>query len=308
MQLTASGKTKRNPHITTIILNTNRRDDTLACLDSLKKSTYPNLSAIVLDNSSVDGSVEAISQAYTDVEIIRLTRNLGYAGNNNVGIEEAIKQGGDWVLVLNEDTILAPDCLQRLIDEGESDPKIGIVGPMVYHFDDPEIIQSAGGKLGPHWESLHIGQNEKEKGQFTSPHEVDWISGCAIMIRRETIEMVGAIDERYFYYWEETEWCLRASKGGWRVIHVPQARLWHKGVQRNYRPEPHVTYYGARNRLLTLSKHQAPLAVRIAVWMELLRTLTSWTVRPKWRMMKLHRNALWKGMVDFLFQRWGRIS
>ena len=297
-----------SPRVISVILNTNRREDTLACLASLKASTYAFAGVLVLDNASKDGSVEAIRSEYPDVEIIPLTQNLGYAGNNNVGIRAALERNADWVFVLNEDTILAPDCLTHLVAVAESDPRIGIVGPMVYHFDEPDVIQSAGGKLGPHWESLHLGQNEHEPGGWVLPHEVDWISGCAIMVRRQLIEQAGMIDERYFYYWEETEWCIRAVKSGWRIVHVPQARLWHKGIWRDYRPSPLVTYYGTRNRLLTLSKHRVPVGIRLVAWAQFLRTIASWTIRPKWVGQREHRKAMLKGMTDYLRGRWGQMS
>jgi hypothetical protein len=295
------------PYVISVILNTNRREDTLECLASLAQSAYNHHHAIVLDNASTDGSVEAIRAAFPAVQIIELADNRGYAGNNNVGIEAAVAQAADWVLVLNEDTILAPDCLAYLVEVGQSDPHIGIVGPMVYHHDEPEIIQSAGGSFGRYWESIHLAQNEPDQGQFSQPHLVDWISGCAIMVRRAVIEQVGVIDERYFYYWEEHEWCLRAGKAGWQIWHVPQAKLWHKGVQRDYHPKPAVTYYATRNRLLTLAKHHAPLSAWIVAWGQTLRTLTSWTVKPKWRAKHEHRNAMWHGLVDFLRQRWGQM-
>jgi GT2 family glycosyltransferase len=297
----------RRPRVIAVILNTNRRADTLACLASLTKSTYNDLGILVLDNESRDGSVEAIRSTHPNVEIIQLERNLGYAGNNNVGIQAALLRNADWVFVLNEDTVLDSDCLAHLVAVAESDDRIGIVGPMVYHFDEPDIIQSAGGRLGPHWESLHLGQNEPERGGWSVPHEVDWISGCAIMVRRAVIESVGMIDERYFYYWEETEWCIRAKKSGWRIVHVPQARLWHKGVTRNYQPSSQVTYYGTRNRLLTLTKHQAPLGIRLVAWAQFLRTMTSWTIRAKWSGKREHRNAMWHGMTDYLRGRWGQM-
>ncbi|HUM67669.1 MAG TPA: glycosyltransferase family 2 protein [Chloroflexota bacterium] len=296
-----------HPLIVTVILNTNRRDDTLACLESLAQSDYPHLQTIVLDNHSTDGSVEAIQTAFPQVTIIPLTENLGSAGNNNVGIRTAVAQGADWVFVLNEDTILAPDCLTQMVAVGESDPQIGICGPMVYHHDEPDVIQSAGGVFGRYWESIHLAQNEPDQGQFVQPHAVGWISGCGILVRRAAIEQVGMIDERYFYYWEETEWCLRAGKSGWRVMHVPQAMMWHKSVQRDYHPKPSVTYYGTRNRLLTIAKHRAPLTVWVFTWLQLLRTLTSWTVKPKWRSKRDHRDAMWRGMVDFLQHRWGQM-
>lgn len=170
------------PSIVTVILNTNRKADTLACLASLAHNTYQRHQIIVLDNASSDGSVEAIKSAFPNVQIIGLTENLGYAGNNNVGIQAAIAQGADWVFVLNEDTIVDAQCLEQLCTIGESDPTVGIIGPIVYHYDEPTIIQSAGGKLGPYWDSWHIAQNEPDTGQFTKPVQVDWVSLSLIHI------------------------------------------------------------------------------------------------------------------------------
>lgn len=293
------------PHVVSVILNTNRRQDTLECLASLAAGDYRNHHVIVLDNASTDGSAEAIRTQFPAVEVLRLKENLGYAGNNNVGIAAAVAQGADYVFVLNEDTVLDPACLTKLVEAGQQDARVGILGPMVYHHDEPGIIQSAGGKLSRYWDSFHLAQNEADAGQFTEPHRVDWISGCAILVKREVIEQVGMIDPRYFYFWEETEWCLRASRGGWRVLHVPQAKLWHKGVQRDYRPKPTVTYYATRNRLLTLAKHHAPATVWMMAWLQIARTLTSWTIKPQWRSMADHRWAMWRGATDFLRQRWG---
>lgn len=293
------------PNVLNVILNSNRRADTLACLSSLSESTHPNLKTIVLDNHSTDGSVEAIRSEFPDVQIIELSENLGYAGNNNVGIKEAMAQGADWIFVLNEDTILAQDCIARLVEVGESDPRIGIVGPMVYHFDEPEVIQTAGGLFDKHFRGMHIAQNELDTGQFANPHNVDWISGCGIMVRREAIQDVGMIDERFFYYVEEAEWCLRTKKAGWQIVHVPGAKMWHKGVQRDYQPKPSVTYYATRNRLLMLSKHKAPPMARIMAWLFIARTLISWSIKPKWRYMSEHRRAMWLGAMDYLHHRWG---
>lgn len=295
------------PCVISVILNTNRCQDTLECLSSLVQSTYINHKIIVLDNASTDGSVQAIRSAFPAVEILTLKENLGYAGNNNVGIEAAIAQGADWVLVLNEDTILDPDCLENLVEVGQSNNQIGIVGPMVYHYNEPEIIQSAGGKLSPYWDSLHIAQDQPDKGQFTEPHPVDFITGCGIMVRRPVIEEVGTIDARFFYYKEETEWCLRARKAGWKIVHVPQAKLWHKGVTRNHQPKPNVTYYSTRNRFLMLAKHRAPFHVWVVAWIQKFRTLTSWTIKPKWRSKRAHRDAMLRGMIDFLRHRWGQM-
>lgn len=145
-----------NPLVISVILNTNKRIDTLDCLELLFGNSYPNHKVIVLDNHSTDGSVTAICEAYPDVQIIELEKNLGYAGNNNVGIQAALDQGAEWVFVLNEDIILDRECIGELVDVGEQDLCTGIVGPLVYHFTEPQVIQSAGGLLGRYWTSIHL--------------------------------------------------------------------------------------------------------------------------------------------------------
>jgi GT2 family glycosyltransferase len=294
------------PRVIVVILNTNRRADTLACLASLALSTYPAQEIVVVDNASTDGSLEAVGSAFPAVHTLPLAENRGYAGNNNAGIAWALEHGAEWVLVLNEDTVLAPDCVARLVEAGESGPRVGIVGPTVYHFDEPTVIQSAGGNLSRGWLPQHRGQNQADTGQFAAAEPVDWLSGCGLLVRRALIEQVGVLDERFFIYWEEVDWCLRAARAGWRLLHAPQARLWHKGVQRHYHPAPGVTYYSTRNRLLLLAKHHAPLGVRLAAVAALLRTLASWTLRPKWRHLRPHRDAMLRGLSDFARHRWGK--
>jgi GT2 family glycosyltransferase len=294
-----------DPLVTAVILNTNRREDTLACLESLERGDYANLSIIVLDNHSTDGSVPAIQERFPQVRIIHLQKNLGYAGNNNVGIAAAIESGAEWVFVLNEDVVLAPDAVSRLIQADQHEPRIGILGPLVYHANEPQVIQSAGGHFTPGWNAYHAGQNQPDNGQYSTPIAVDWISGCALLVRREVIQQVGMLDERFFYYWEETEWCWRAARAGWGIFLIPQAKIWHKGVQRNYQPGPNVTYYATRNRLLFLSKHHAPVKAWLDAYFTILRTLLSWSIRPRWRQQTPHRDAMWQGLNDFFRRRWG---
>lgn len=295
------------PSIAVVVLNTNRREDTLECLASLEALDYPNHSVIVLDNASTDGSAEAVRARFPAVRVHHLTENLGYAGNNNVGIRLAVEAGADWVLVLNEDTTLDPACFTELMRAAAVDPRIGVVGPMVYHADEPTVIQSAGGLLDARWTSIHAGQNEDDRGQFAAPRDVQWISGCAILVRAEAIRQVGALDERFFYYWEETEWCIRIAKAGWRIVHVPAARIWHKGVTRHYRPGPSVAYYNTRNRLLMQSVHRAPLSVRAHTWFQTARTLLSHTVKAGSEDRRAARDAIWWGASDYLRGRWGKM-
>jgi GT2 family glycosyltransferase len=195
-----------------------------------------------------------------------------------------------------------------MMEVAASDASIGIAGPLVYHHDEPDVIQSAGGEMSRFWRASHYRQNERDDGRLTEPRSVQWISGCALLVRRDIVTGVGALDERFFVYWEETEWCIRAGRAGWRILNVPLARVWHKGVQRESRPKPAVTYYTTRNHLLALSAHGAPLSARLLAWGQIMRTLTSWTLRPKWRERRAHRDAMWRGVTDYLHSRWGPMS
>jgi GT2 family glycosyltransferase len=295
------------PQVTAVILNTNRKDDTLVCLESLECNTYPRLAMIVLDNASTDGSVDAIRERFPKAEILPIEENKGYAGNNNIGIQAALDRGADWVLVLNEDTILDPLAVSKLVEYGETNPKAGILGPLVHHYNDPEVIQSAGGKMDQRMNAYHLGENELDHGQYKEPLPVDWVSGCAIMVRRQVIEQAGLLDERFYYYWEETEWCLRARENGWQIYMVPAAKLWHKGVQIDYKPSPSVTYYYIRNHLLLQAKHHAPIMIRLVLWFALMKRLVSWTVKPRWRDKAEHRNALVRAMLDYIRGCWGKM-
>jgi GT2 family glycosyltransferase len=296
------------PGVAVVILNTNRRKDTLECLQSVSSNRYKPLSIIVIDNSSTDGSVEAIRTSFPEVQVFILEKNKGYAGNNNVGIDLAIKNAADWILVVNEDTIMSPDCIEALVTAVEGFPEIGVVGPLVYHNDEPDVIQSAGALMDKNWRPYHIGQNEKDSHQYSEPRFVDWISGCAIMFRRKLLEQIGGFDEHFFYYNEEVELCHRARKAGWKVLFVPQAKLWHKGVQRDYKPNPSVTYYSVRNQLNFLKKHSAPIKVRLVNVYGFLQMVTSWTVKKKWQTMHLHRDAAVQAIVDHLRGKYGKRS
>jgi len=148
-----------SPRVVALVLNYNRKDDTLACLASLGETAFKNLETVVLDNASVDGSPKAFRTNFPAVTVIETGGNIGYAAGNNVGLRWAMARGADYALVLNEDTVQAPDCLDQLVAVAESHPDAAFFGPLVYHFDEPQVIQSAGGLMSARWRFSHRGQN-----------------------------------------------------------------------------------------------------------------------------------------------------
>ncbi len=296
------------PLVAIIILNWNNDRDVLTCLLSLKKVDYPNIEIWIVDNGSTDPSSPIFQEYYPEAHVLRLSKNLGYTGGNNVGIQQALDHHADWVFLLNNDTTLAPDALSSMISVGQNRSDIGVIGPTIYHTTAPDIIQTAGGLLDQYLRTTHRGLNQVDRGQFLVPTGVDWVSGCALLARSVMIRQIGLLDDRFFMYNEELDWCIRAKLASWQIMHVPDAHVWHAGVNPTYLPNPYVTYYMVRNRFLLLSKHHASIISWLDTSFQVIRTLLSWSVRPKWKEKKIHRDAMWRGTIDFLRHRWGRMT
>jgi GT2 family glycosyltransferase len=212
-----------------IVLTWNGKADTLECLQSLQKLSYPNYKIIVVDNASIDGTAEEVLQLYPTVELIRNSLNLRFAGGNNVGIKAALKNQADYILLLNNDTTVAENFLSHLIEAAESDEQVGMAVPKIYYHSDPKRIWYAGGKID--WWSgsiSHSGVRETDNGQFEKIKTTDYITGCAMLVKKNVIEKIGILDESYFIYGEDADWSLRVVRAGFKLLFVPKAIIWHK--------------------------------------------------------------------------------
>jgi GT2 family glycosyltransferase len=293
------------PRVAIVVLNWRQVEDTLACLESLRSLDYPSYHVVVVDNGSADGSAERIRDRFADVTLIENARNLGFAGGNNIGINHAIRGDADYVLLLNSDTVVSPDLLQELVKVAESDQRIGMLGPTIYYHHKSNVIWSAGGTLSRYGEPGHLRVNEVDEVPGEAIRDVDYVTGCAIMVKRSVIEQVGLLDERFFIYFEEAEWCSRARHAGFRVIYVPRARMWHK-IQMDARNQSRrYLYFMARNRLLYLRCGGARPWVIFVASLDLLRTAASWRLRPRHRDLRPLSGAVVHGVGDFLRGRFG---
>lgn len=297
------------PAVSIIVLNYNSRDDTLDCLRSLEHLTYPNVQVIAVDNGSSDGSVEAISTAYPRVTLIDTGENLGFTGGNNIGIRRALQDGADYIMLLNNDTIVAPDMIDLMVDVMERDPHVGVTGPLIYYYDLPDVIWSAGGCID--WKygtTSMIGIDEEDKGQFGAMSRlVDFVTGCAILARRDVWEKIGLLDDKFFMYYEETEWCVRVARAGYKIAHVPMAMMWHKISPTARAASPRTFYYMTRNRLLFLSNTRASLRTWLYTWTEYTRILLSWSLRPKWQDKRPLRRVMLRAIRDFSIGKFGQV-
>lgn len=291
------------PRVAILILNWNNAPDTIACLESLGAVDYPACRVLVVDNGSTDGSVAAIRAAFPEVEILETGENLGYAGGNNVGIRYALERGAEYVWLLNDDVTVAPESLSILVAVALSNRDAAFLGPKICMTEEPQRILSAG-RIG--FDGGHRGLGELDRGQFDQIAEVDHLSGCALLVRREAIERIGMLDEDFFAYEEDVEWCYRGKRAGFKVLFVPQAKVWHPDTRRRDPDSPLVTYYMSRNHLLFMKKLDlGTLAILRTLGLYVMRVF-NWSIRPKWRHKKRQRDALLKAIWDFGRGRYGR--
>lgn len=243
--------------IVVVILNWNGKADTLECLKSVEGVLYPNFEIVVVDNGSEDDSVAAIRENFPRVRIIETGANLGYAGGNNVGLRDAIKQGADYVLLLNNDTVVDPEIIEAFVQTANVFPDAALFGAKVYYYAEPNRIWYAGAKWIDHRSNFaHLGHGLLDNEEFDRICETDFAQGCALFVRVDALKDIGLLDEKFFLNYEEVDWSYRARKAGHKSIFVPKARVWHK-VSASFggAKSPVHSYFLFRNRLLWAKRH-----------------------------------------------------
>lgn len=250
------------PLVYIIILNYNGWKDTIECLESVYKNNYSKYQVIVVDNGSVDESVKKLrewaKERDREPRIIMTEKNLGFAGGNNIGIKLALKNGGDYILLLNNDTVVEKGFLEELIKTAE-EKNAEIIGGKIYYYGDGNKIWYEGGKLC--WllgGGIHHGKGRCEKDKISGIHEVTFITGCMMLIKRSTIEKIGLLDESYFLYCEDTDYCARALKNNIRMAVNLSSVIYHKENSTLGGWKPSHIYYLIRNRFIFMKKN-APL-------------------------------------------------
>jgi len=241
-----------------IILNWNGKEDTVECIESVKRLNYPNYEIIVVDNASIDGSVSLFKRKFSDITIIENEKNLGYAEGFNIGIKYAFERDADYFLILNNDTIIDKSALSELVKVAESDPDIGFVSGKVYFYDEPNRLQTVGKKDHPiSLVGFHIGRNEYDNGQYDYIKEYNFIDDVFLLVKKDVYQKVGGYDPNFFLYCEETDWCARVRRAGFKIIYSPKAKIWHKEHLSTGGGDFNtvVEYYSTRNMILFVKRN-----------------------------------------------------
>jgi hypothetical protein len=240
-----------------VVLNYNGTEDTLECLRSLRGIAFPDARIYLVDNGSTPPLRPSLPASLPGVSLLESPVNLGYTGGCLLGSRAALRAGADHVLFLNNDTVVDPGFLEPLLRALEADPRLGIVTPKIYFQGRDRVVWAHGARFDPlTGRSTHIGVYRTDTGQYDRIRDVGRVTGCAMMVRRSFIEEVGPLDDRFFAYGEELDWCLRARRKGFRLAVVPESVIWHKGHRTSGRlGRPFVAYLQSRNHLLLIRKN-----------------------------------------------------
>jgi GT2 family glycosyltransferase len=217
------------PLASIVLVNWNGLQDTIDCIESCRELTYDNFSITVVDNGSKDGSLEELTARYPQHIIVESGQDLGFAGGCNIGIQRALDEGAEFVWLLNNDTRVDPLALTALVDELVAHPEAAVVGSKIFYYDRPEVLSFVGGGfLGMSGRTYHLGDGDTDRGQYDEPREIEFSTGASMLVRSDVIRNVGLMDDRYFLYWEDVDWCERIRLAGWTVRYAPASLVWHK--------------------------------------------------------------------------------
>lgn len=296
-----------------VIVNWNKFLDTRGCLQSLLAAQREKftIEIIVVDNGSTDDSVLRLRQEFGEViSILESSTNLGFAGGNNVGIRRALEMNAELIILLNNDTIVAPDFFQKVAAAADEHPGAGIFGGKIFYQSPPQRLWFAGGEVQKMLaKARHFGFGSEDAAIYQKRRRVSFITGCLMIVRRTVFERIGLLQDDLFLYFEDTEFCLRACRQGIEMIYLPDVVIWHEvGAGAIGAYAPHYYYYQTRNRYVVM-KQEGGWWYRL--WLTFLHIFLYSGARTvmlmissqpgKWR--RVH--ALWLGCWDGLLGRTG---
>lgn len=245
----------KQPLVYIVLVNWNGLEDTLECLRSLNEISYKNYKIVVVDNGSNNNQADVIKKKFPYIELIKNKRNEGFVVANNQGIKLALKNGADYILLLNNDTVVKRNFLDVLIEYAEQNRNVGILSPKIVYYNS-NIIWSMGGKISYLTGfSIMIGKG-KNSENYNEVIEPDFVSGCAMLIRNEVIEKIEFLDPVYFAYYEDADYCFRVGKLGYKIKVIPESIIWHKksasaGIRGSKRKISEIqAYLWARNGII----------------------------------------------------------
>ncbi|UII77100.1 glycosyltransferase family 2 protein [Flagellimonas sp. HMM57] len=283
------------PLVSIITINYNESEVTLDLLQSIRELTYQNYEIIVVDNASPNDNPDSIKKKYPEIHLIKSKENLGFAGGNNLGVKQA---KGEYLLFINNDTIVPKGFIEPLVQKLQDDETIGMVSPKIKFHWDPTLIQYAGYTPMSHWtiRNNSIGYHQKDNGDFDAEGETQSIHGAAMMVPKSVVEKVGMMTEIYFLYYEEHDWAEMIKRAGYKIYYQPKSYILHKESVSTGKFSPLKTYYISRNRILFARRNFKPFQLWISLLFQCFVSIPKNSFMFIVKRQNEHLKAFWKAI------------
>lgn len=297
-----------------VLVNWNSFDLTRDTLASLQRTHYKAYDCIVVDNGSVDNSAEQLAAAFPEIILLKAGTNKGFTGGNNIGMQYALDKGYEYIMMLNNDVEVDPDFLYPLIQKLEENKNIGAVQPLIYFHHNKNLIWNAGSTFNSVFgicATPNYNQQDASHAQTKIQKQIDWITGCAFMIRASVLQQVGLLKEGFFIYYEDVDLSFRIKAAGHALAYVPASVLYHiAGMSHKTKEKgkegfvsPKVHFLNARNRIWFLKTHTSLWAIPTVT---LFHTFYFFSIgfyfifRARWQKWKAWNRGIWHGLTKKL--------
>lgn len=302
------------PKVFIIIVNYQGANDTVECLKSLDQIKYNNFEVLLVDNHSRDNSLDVLSSFKPETYALQLISsdvNNGFGAGCNLGIKKALEEEKDdfFILLLNNDTTVEPDFLDKLMEQALLNPKYGILGSKIYFYGTKNIWFLGGEIKLLGTKGAHLHYNEQDRGQFNGSKIIpaDFVSGCTLLIRSDVIKKIGLINEKYFLYFEDVDWNVKARNSGWLVGVAPESAVYHKVSQSINPASFEYIYYHTRNGFISAYEN-GNFARKALLYILSFYILAKQIGKMIFKKDKKWEKAIMAGIKDFYIGKYGKIQ
>jgi len=298
-------------NVAIVIVNWNSFDLTRDTLLSLQKSNFQNFDCIVVDNGSADNSACQLNNLFPEIILLLAGENKGFTGGNNIGMQYALDKGYEFIMMLNNDVEVDPNFLNPLVQKLKANEKMGAVQPLIYFHHDKNLIWNAGTTFNPLLgicATPNYNQRDNSHAQMQVQKKIDWITGCAFMIRASVLKKIGLLKEGFFIYYEDVDLSFRIKLAGYSLGYEPSSVIYHiAGMSHKSKEKgkegfvsPKVHFLNARNKIWFLKQHTPFWAAPSVILFQAFYFFSIgfyFIFRARWQKWKAWNKGIWEGLT-----------
>lgn len=291
------------PSVGVVIVNWNLKDSLRETLESFRKVNYPGLQIVVSDNASTDGSQEMVRKEFPEVHLLTRDQGVGYAKGASLGMA-FLADRTKYIFSTTNDVLVDPEMINALVDYAEAHPDAGVLGCKIYYHNRGDLLWSAGGRMHPLFaHSYHFGWNRHDAPRYSCVRECDYVTGCGFLLRTDAARKVNYFNADLVFYSEDADFCYHVREQGYKIVYVPQAKMWHKTSTTLAKNRPVQLYYSTRNNLYLTQRYKVGW-YPLSLWVNVLIVCPAKMVIFGFFTLK-NSIGIWRGIQHWRQNRYG---